>query len=131
MFGFHASGSPGQNDLELGHDSGTGFTIKGWVPDYLQVRLEPDGGGELEGIERFQDILVLVINRLARTGGLAPDQSDAKQIIAQPRDQPQVSQRGVDQKAGANLGGSVGRNLLAGEAEAAGPGEGRMRAQLL
>ena len=124
--------SPGKHDLELAkrrRDRQSRLIRR--VPDNLQVRLDPDRGGELEGVECFEDMFVLMINGLARFGGLAPNEPDAQQIIAQPGDQPEVSERSVNQEASADLCRRVGGNLRAGEAETAKPGEGRISAELL
>src|ERR1035438_3572744 len=88
--------SPGDGELKLADQRRAGPRIEGRIPNHLYVRAQHHCGCELETIERLKAVLIRMIDRARRGGGLAPDEADAKQIVLQPWDQRGTLERSLN-----------------------------------
>src|SRR5512137_1128019 len=109
----------------------------GAIPHDLKVGLELHRGRELHDVAEFQSEFVLMVQRLIRRGGVAPDEADAGGIVAPARKQPHVFEGTSHDKTRADLGAGTGlrrvpvKVLRPAVSEAAKPAERRVPAKLL
>ena len=90
MFRQSSASLPGEDQLDLKNRRPAGVLVKHRIPDHLKVWLDFDRGGQLQGIDRFHNISILVMDGLGRGRGLASDKTDAEKIVARPLQQEMV-----------------------------------------